>query len=155
QQPIMDRAISNGFEYYTRSGSPEALEALFERMEDANTAYLMEVVSGVFQEGDEGEAASDNQLSLKHIQSQIDRHSDFISYKLADNQLIARIVTRESAEARKWEIDRPGLDASLRALLLEVKQNPGLGAYGGSQAAQKCYDILVKPIEPWLAGHSR
>lgn len=151
--PVMDDAIANGFEYYSRTRSYEALDVLYNRFEDANTTYLMDIISG-------GPDSYSRQLSgellkLKNIRELMDKESVFISYKLIGSQLMAFVVSKEDVQVVKWEIDEREFAANLKSLLLEVKVNPGLGAYAGSAYAQKCYEALLKPIEKWTTRYSR
>lgn len=151
--PVMDDAIRNGFEYYNSAQSDEVLDVLFNRFEDANTTYLMDIISG-------GPDSYSRQLSgqtlkLRNIRGLMDKESVFISYKLIGSQVMAFVVSREDIQVVKWEIDERKFAADLKSLLLEVKINPGLGAYTGSAYAQKCYETLLKPLEQWTARYSR
>lgn len=151
--PVMDDAIMNGFEYYTRTKSGEALDVLFNRFEDANTTYLMDIIPGGPDSYDR--QLSGQQLKLKGIRQLMDDNSVFISYKLVDSQMMAFVVSGADAQVVKWEIDERKFSADLKSLLLEVKVNPGLGAYAGSEYAQKCYEVLLKPLEKWTNRYSR
>ncbi len=151
--PVMDDAIVNGFEYYQRTHSPEALNILFNRFEDANTTYLMDIIPG----GPDSynRQLSGKQLKLESIRQLMDNQSVFISYKLIGSQVLAFVVSREEVQVVKWEIDDRKFAADLKSLLLEVKVNPGLGAYAGSEYAQKCYNTLLKPLEKWTNRYAR
>lgn len=152
-RPVMEAAVHNGFEYYTKAGSDEALEVLFNRFEDANTIYLMDIISG--SEVNSRNGMPGGKLALESIKKQMDDRSIFITYKLIDNEVIALLVTKRQVYVKKWGIDSQGFMSDLKSLLKEVKMNPGLGAYAGSEAAQRCYEALLKPIESWTSQYKR
>lgn len=152
-QSMMDRAILNAYAYFEKTGSLEAVETLFHRLEDANTTHLMDIISGNYSE--ESAKNTSWESNLKEIQRKLDSKTAFLSYRQIDNVLIGLVVKNNFVDVKKWTLSSEAFYADLRNLMLEVKQNPGLGSYTGSPMAQKCYQVLMHPIEPWLKGISR
>jgi CHAT domain-containing protein len=152
-QPIMEGAILNGLEYYEKKKSPELLEALFNRFEDANTTFLMDMVSGG--PGENYDNFFSKPLELDQIKRKLDNQTVFVTYKLIGDQLLTFILSKQITEIRRWTINSARLESTLESLLSEIKLNPGLGRYRGSDAAQYCYDQLVRPIQKELSHYKR
>lgn len=152
-QPTMERAVLNGFRYYKKNQSPETLNTLFKRFEDANATFLMDVLSGNSDE--ENENLLRKSVEINQIKEQLDQQSVFISYKLVENQLMAFVITKQKAEVSSWPIDVKKFESDLASLLLEIKSNPGLGIYKGSAAAQYCYNALLRPLQKEIDPYKR
>ncbi|GAA4439298.1 hypothetical protein GCM10023091_21270 [Ravibacter arvi] len=148
----MESAILNGFEFFQKKQTAGVLNTLFNRMEDANTTYLMDKVTGT---DATRQLELPEPMSIENVRQLIGGQSVYISYKLIDNQLVVLVISKGGAHVRKWPVNRKKFEADLEALMLEVKVNPGLGAYAGSAAAQKCYDVLLRPIADLTSGFKR
>src|SRR5690606_28986897 len=113
-------AIHNGLEYYNETGSKQAIENLFQRLEDANTTHLMDIISENFRENDKHFFSTTSDLN--RIQERLDDKTAFISYRQMDSVMIALVVRKNSVNAKKWKIDSREFKSDLKELMQEVKQ---------------------------------
>ena len=92
-------------------------------------------------------------VTLAHLQKTVLKPNEVIlEYFVSKSGVYAFAVTREGCETRKLSIGEEELDARVRGLLENTEKSPARGGPFDRAAAQKLYDVLVKPFEGRIRG---
>ncbi|MBT3511209.1 MAG: tetratricopeptide repeat protein [Nitrospina sp.] len=141
------RKIEEDMTNARNSGQDEDAKSLAEELVKARNQYQDLLINAKEQNPEISSFVTVEAITLKALQSLLDDSVALIEYMVAENELVAWVISKEKIEVARVPLEEKRLNGLIADYRERIQKLAPI-----EEQAQQLYSLLIKPVEPFFKG---